>query len=69
MSSRREKNNHERDSPLGIGSQSSKDKYVDENLQTTDSDAGEANVGMRQASQLSENDIEEGDEDYEDETK
>ena len=68
MTMRREKNNHEND-PLHSGrNKPVKDEnYADENTYSTDSDAAEANPRIRQASELAENDIEEGDEDYDDE--
>ena len=68
MTMRREKNNHEND-PLHSGrNKSVKDEnYVDENTNTTDSDAAEGSARIRQASQQTGNDIEEGDEDYDDE--
>ena len=68
MTMRREKNNHEND-PLhsGLNKPVKDENYVDENTNSTDSDAAEANPRIRQASELAENDIEEGDEDYDDE--
>jgi hypothetical protein len=45
------------------------EKYSDANNDTTDSDAAENNSRLKHASQVSANDIEEGDEDYDDEKK
>ena len=75
MKNRKEKNHREFGSIEESNKKTSRkneekdDKYSEENLNTTDSDAAEINPRMRQASQRSGNDIEEGDEDYDDENK
>ena len=45
------------------------EKYKDENTNVTDTDAAETSQRVRHASQVSGNDIEEGDEDYDDENE
>ena len=69
MITRRANNNHERDLFQDENRNSKADKYADENLSATDSDAAEANPAIKQASQESGNNIEEGDEDYDDEAE
>ena len=69
----RKKNNHEftahedTDRRRVLDENEKDDAYVDENLNTTDSDAAEISPRVRQASQSSDNTMEEGDEDYDDE--
>lgn len=72
MANRREKNNRQ----LGSLEEKSKDtthkidkdeKYSDENLNVTDTDSAELDPRIRHASQATGNNIEEGDEDYDDE--
>jgi hypothetical protein len=72
--SRKEKNNHESDAYENTGrkrlldSEDKDESYVDDDdLNTTDSDAAEIDPRIRQASQSTGNNIEEGDEDYDDE--
>ena len=71
--SRKEKNNHEftahedEERRRVLDGNEKDDAYVDENLNTTDSDAAEISPRVRQASQESGNTAEEGDEDYDDE--
>ena len=73
MKNKREKKHREADSMEESNKKTSQkdqgkdDKYSEENNYTTDSDAAEISPRMRQASERSGNDIEEGDEDYDDE--
>ena len=74
MTNRKEKNHREFGSMEESNKKTSrkdqeKDKYSEENFDTTDSDAAEINPRMRQASQRSGNEMEEGDEDYDDENE
>jgi hypothetical protein len=75
MKNRKEKNHREIEATgekkLKPGKKNSDkdEKYSDANFDTTDSDAAENNARVKHASQVSGNDIEEGDEDYDDEKK
>lgn len=70
---RKEKNNHELDAYENTGrrrildDREKDENYVDENNNITDSDAAEIDPRVRQASQVSGDTTEEGDEDYDDE--
>lgn len=72
MTIKREKNNHESGASengrrnLSVNEEN---KYTDENTNVTDTDAAETSQRVRHASQVSGNDIEEGDEDYDDENE
>jgi hypothetical protein len=73
--SRKEKNNHGNNDHENTGRRrilddnEKENDYADENYNVTDSDAAEIDPRIRQASQSSDNTIEEGDEDYDDEEK
>ena len=75
MKNRKEKNHHEIDAmgenKLRTGRKDSDkdEKYSEVNNDITDSDAAENNSRLKHASQVSGNDIEEGNEDYDDEKK
>ena len=75
MKNRKEKNHQEIDAmgknKLRTGRKDSDkdEKYSEVNNDTTDSDAAENNSRLKHASQVSGNDIEVGDEDYDDEKK
>ena len=75
MKSRKEKNHRKIDaveeSKFRTGRKNSDkdEKYSEVNNEITDSDAAENNSRLKHASQVSGNDIEEGDEDYDDEKK
>jgi hypothetical protein len=71
--SRKEKNNHELSDYDNTGRKrileddEKQNDYADENYNVTDTDAAEIDPRIRQASQATDNTIEEGDEDYDDE--
>lgn len=71
--SRKEKNNHELSDYDNTGrrrileDEEKENDYADENYNVTDSDAAEIDPRVRKASQATSNNIEEGDEDYDDE--
>jgi hypothetical protein len=75
MKNRKEKNHRKIDaadeSKLSTARKNSDkdEKYSEANNDTTDSNAAENNPRVKRASQVSGNDIEEGDEDYDDEKK